>query len=42
MVSRCGPSNSAEFFAEAFASAHSRSPNAFGKAMQDWLKKQGS
>lgn len=41
IVSRYGSSNSAEFFAEAFASAHGGSPNAFGKAMQDWLKKQG-
>lgn len=41
VVSRYGSSSSAEFFAEAFASAHSGSPNAFGKAMQDWLKKQG-
>lgn len=36
--SRYGETNRAEFFAEAFASAHGGSPNEYGKAMQDWLK----
>lgn len=37
-VSHYGTKNSNEFFAEAFASLHSGSPNAFGLAMGDWLK----
>lgn len=37
-VSDYGRTDSAEFFAESFASCHSGSPNAFGKAMRDWLK----
>ena len=36
--SRYGSTSSAEFFAEAFASAHGGSPNAYGLAMLDWLK----
>lgn len=37
-VSKYGTKNSREFFAESFASLHSGKPNAFGKAMGDWLK----
>ena len=33
-----GETNSNEFFAESFASLHSGRPNAYGKAMGDWLK----
>lgn len=40
-VSRYGTKNTAEFFAEAFAGAHSGKPNAVGKAMREWLKGQG-
>lgn len=36
--SKYGKENSAEFFAEAFASLHSGNPDAYGKAMGDWLK----
>ena len=36
--SRYGRTNSAEFFAEAFASARLGAPNAYGKAMNDWLE----
>lgn len=36
-----GSTNAAEFFAESFASANLGKPNAYGKSMQDWLKKQG-
>lgn len=38
-VSEYGTKNSAEFFAEAFSSYNSGKPNAYGKAMGDWLKK---
>ena len=38
-VSRYGETNAREFFAESFASLHSGSPSAYGKAMDDWLKK---
>lgn len=37
-VSGYGQSNAAEFFAESFASLHSGNPNAYGKALGDWLK----
>lgn len=37
-VSGYGTSNAAEFFAESFASLHSGNPNAYGKALGDWLK----
>ena len=37
-VSTYGSRNSNEFFAEAFANAHSGNPNAIGKAMNDWLR----
>lgn len=40
-MSTYGKSNSAEFFAEAFANANLGNPNAMGKAMNDWLRKQG-
>lgn len=40
-VSGYGGSSSAEFFAESFASLNSGSPNAYGKAMSDWLKTNG-
>lgn len=40
-LSSYGASNSAEFFAEAFANANLGSPNAIGKAMNDWLRKNG-
>ena len=40
-MSTYGKSSSAEFFAEAFANANLGKPNAVGKAMNDWLKKQG-
>lgn len=33
-----GRTSSAEFFAEAFASARLGAPNAYGKAMNDWLR----
>lgn len=38
-VSTYGTTNSREFFAEAFASYNSGKPNAYGKAMGDWLEK---
>jgi len=38
-VSHYGRTNAREFFAESFASLHSGNPNAYGKAMGDWLKK---
>lgn len=38
-VSGYGRTNSAEFFAESFASYRSGSPNAYGKAMGDWLRR---
>lgn len=41
-LSHYGATNSSEFFAEAFASAHLGKPTAVGKAMQDWLKSNGS
>ena len=37
-VSTYGTTNNAEFFAESFASHNSGAPNAFGRAMGDWLK----
>ena len=37
-VSVYGSSRSSEFFAESFASFRSGAPNAFGRAMGDWLK----
>lgn len=40
-VSRYGLRSPQEFFAEAFANAHSSTPNAVGLAMQDFLRKQG-
>lgn len=40
-ISSYGATNSAEFFAEAFASANLGKPTAVGKAMNDWLKKNG-
>lgn len=40
-MSEYGMSNSSEFFAEAFANAHSGAPNNIGRAMQKWLKQQG-
>lgn len=36
--SRYGSSSAEEFFAESFASYKSGSPNAYGKAIGDWLK----
>lgn len=38
-VSRYGSRNANEFFAEAFASYNSGSPNAYGKAIGDYLKR---
>jgi hypothetical protein len=38
-VSKYGNTNDREFFAESFASFRSGNPNAYGKAMGDWLKK---
>lgn len=40
-ISSYGKTNTAEFFAEAFASANLGKPTAVGKAMNDWLKKNG-
>lgn len=40
-VSRYGLRSPQEFFAEAFANAHSSTPNAVGLAMRDFLRKQG-
>lgn len=40
-LSSYGATNYAEFFAEAFASANLGKPTAVGKAMNDWLKKNG-
>lgn len=40
-VSQYGLRSPQEFFAEAFANAHSSTPNAVGLAMQDFLRKQG-
>lgn len=40
-MSSYGNTNSAEFFAEAFANANSGKPNIVGKAMQGWLKQGG-
>lgn len=40
-ISRYGLRSPQEFFAEAFANAHSSTPNAVGLAMQDFLRKQG-
>lgn len=37
-VSGYGTSNPREFFAESFASLNSGNPNAYGKALGDWLK----
>lgn len=36
-----GSTNRREFFAESFASMTGGNPNAYGKAMNDWLKKRG-
>ena len=38
-LSNYGKQNAAEFFAESFANANLGAPNAFGRAMQDYLKK---
>lgn len=38
-VSHYGRQNSYEFFAEAFANAHSGKPNAIGRAMSEYLKR---
>lgn len=38
-LSNYGRSNTAEFFAESFANANLGAPNAFGRAMQDYLKR---
>lgn len=38
-LSEYGKSNHYEAFAESFANLNSGSPNAFGKAMGDYLKK---
>ena len=38
-VSHYGQQNSYEFFAEAFANAHSGKPNAIGRAMSEYLKR---
>lgn len=40
-VSRYGRTNEQEFFAEAFASSQLGAPNPAGKAMLDWLKRNG-
>lgn len=40
-ISRYGLRSPQEFFAEAFANAHSSTPNAVGLAMRDFLRKQG-
>lgn len=40
-MSSYGNTNSAEFFAEAFASANGGKPNIMGKAMQEWLRQGG-
>lgn len=37
-LSNYGRNNAAEFFAESFANANLGAPNAFGRAMQDYLK----
>lgn len=39
--SRYGSSNNYEYFAERYASMSSGRPNAHGKAMADWLKRNG-
>lgn len=39
--SQYGGKNSHEFFAETFANANLGNPNAHGKAMLEWLEKQG-
>lgn len=40
-VSKYGKSNGKEFFAEAFANAHSEKPNGIGLAMREWLRQKG-
>ena len=39
LPSEYGDKDSFEFFAESFASLNSGNPNAYGKAMGEWLKK---
>ena len=40
-LSRYGHTDYLEFFAEAFANSQCGKPNELGKAMQEWLKKEG-
>lgn len=40
-LSGYGKTNSREAFAESFANSQLGNPNAMGRAMQDWLRKQG-
>ena len=41
LMSQYGKSNAYEFFAEAFANAYSGKPNRIGRAMDQWLIRQG-